>query len=42
MIVTRTVRDLATGAGIKFRSLGTVELRGVPEAWELFAASQSG
>lgn len=41
VVVTRTVRDLATGAGLAFRPLGTVELRGVPEAWELFAASAS-
>jgi class 3 adenylate cyclase/dihydrofolate reductase len=39
VVVTRTVRDLATGTDLDFRSLGTVALRGVPEQWELFAAS---
>ena len=40
IVVTRTVRDLATGTDLVFRSLGAVELRGVPGAWELYAASQ--
>ena len=39
VVVTRTVRDLATGAGIEFRSLGATSLRGVPGEWELFAAA---
>jgi class 3 adenylate cyclase len=39
VLVTRTVRDLATGTDLAFRSLGPVTLRGVPEPWELFAAS---
>jgi class 3 adenylate cyclase len=38
VVVTRTVRDLATGTDLEFRSLGTVGLRGVGQ-WELFAAS---
>jgi hypothetical protein len=38
VIVTRTVRDLATGTDLVFRSLGSVGLRGVPGEWELFAA----
>src|SRR3954454_6093673 len=39
VVVTRTVRDLATGTGLAFGSLGLVELRGVPGEWELFEAS---
>jgi class 3 adenylate cyclase/dihydrofolate reductase len=39
VVVTRTVRDLATGTGLTFRPLGRVELRGVPGDWELFEAS---
>jgi len=39
VVVTRTVRDLATGTDLQFRSLGSVSLRGVPGEWELFAAS---
>ena len=39
VIVTRTVRDLATGTDLVFRSLGAVGLRGVPGEWELFDVS---
>jgi class 3 adenylate cyclase len=39
VVVTRTVRDLATGTDLEFRSLGAVGLRGVPGEWELFSAS---
>ena len=39
VVVTRTVRDLATGTDLEFRPLGSVALRGVPGEWELFAAS---
>jgi class 3 adenylate cyclase/dihydrofolate reductase len=39
VVITRTVRDLATGTDLRFRSLGSVALRGVPEPWELFEAS---
>jgi class 3 adenylate cyclase len=38
VVVTRTVRDLATGTDLEFAPLGTVTLRGVPGDWELFAA----
>jgi hypothetical protein len=37
--VTRTVRDLVTGADLEFRSLGSTALRGVPGQWERFAAT---
>jgi class 3 adenylate cyclase/dihydrofolate reductase len=39
VVVTRTVRDLATGTDLAFTPLGTVGLRGVPGQWELFEAS---
>jgi class 3 adenylate cyclase len=39
VIVTRTVRDLATGTDLVFTPMGSVGLRGVPGEWELFAAS---
>jgi class 3 adenylate cyclase/dihydrofolate reductase len=39
VIVTRTVRDLVTGADVDFESRGSVGLRGVPGDWELFRAS---
>ncbi len=39
VVVTRTVRDLATGTDLSFSPLGSVRLRGVPGEWELFEAS---
>ena len=39
VVVTRTVRDLATGTDLRFEARGPVALRGVPEPWELFAAT---
>ena len=39
VVVTRTVRDLATGTDLVFTSIGTVGLRGVPGEWELFEVS---
>jgi class 3 adenylate cyclase/dihydrofolate reductase len=41
VVVTRTVRDLATGADLSFEPLGTTSLRGVPGEWELFEASST-
>jgi class 3 adenylate cyclase len=37
LVVTRTVRDLATGTDLAFEALGSVELRGVPGDWALFS-----
>jgi class 3 adenylate cyclase len=42
VVVTRTVRDLATGTDLMFTSLGSVNLRGVPGEWELFRVSIGG
>jgi class 3 adenylate cyclase len=39
IVVTRTVRDLATGTDLVFTPLGAVGLRGAPGEWELFEAS---
>ena len=39
VVVTRTVRDLATGTDLAFAPMGTVSLRGVPGDWDLFQAS---
>jgi class 3 adenylate cyclase/dihydrofolate reductase len=41
VIVTRTVRDLATGTDLEFEPIGSVGLRGIPGLWELFRASMS-
>jgi class 3 adenylate cyclase len=39
VLVTRTVRDLATGIDLVFTPVGSVGLRGVPGEWELFEVS---
>ena len=41
VVVTRTVRDLATGTDLVFKPLGPVTLRGVPGEWDLFEVSIS-
>jgi class 3 adenylate cyclase len=41
IVVTRTVRDLATGTDLRFRQLSAVTLRGVPGTWELYEAALS-
>jgi len=39
VVVTRTVRDLATGTDLLFEARGSVGLRGIPGQWELFEAT---
>ena len=39
VLVTRTVRELATGTDLTFEPLGSVGLKGVPGEWDLFEAS---
>ena len=38
VLVSRAVKDLVSGSGLGFVSRGERELKGVPGAWELFAA----
>ena len=39
VLVTSTVRDLTAGSGLRFASLGTKRLKGVPDEWQVFSAS---
>jgi class 3 adenylate cyclase len=39
IVVTRTVRELATGTDLRFEPMGSAGLRGIPGEWELFRAS---
>ena len=39
ILVSRTVRDLATGSHLVFADRGEHELKGVPEPWHLFAVA---
>jgi pimeloyl-ACP methyl ester carboxylesterase len=38
ILVSSTVKDLVTGSGIRFEDRGEHRLKGVPEAWRLYAA----
>jgi len=40
VLVSRVVTDLVAGAGLKFAERGSFDLKGIPGAWDLFAAVQ--
>jgi class 3 adenylate cyclase/alpha-beta hydrolase superfamily lysophospholipase len=39
VLVSSTVKDLVAGSGIGFEERGTVELKGVPGSWQLYAVA---
>ncbi len=39
VLVSRTVRDLVAGSGLAFADRGEHELKGVPDRWQIYAAS---
>jgi class 3 adenylate cyclase len=39
ILVSRTVRDLVAGSGLRFADRGEQELKGVPERWPLYAVA---
>ncbi len=41
VLVSSTVKDLVVGSGFRFSERGTHQLKGVPDAWTLFAATRS-
>ncbi len=42
VLVSRTVKDLVAGSGIEFEARGEQTLKGVPEAWHLYAVTNAG
>ena len=38
VLVSRTVKDLVAGSGIRFEDFGAHALKGIPEAWQVFRA----
>jgi class 3 adenylate cyclase len=38
VLVSRTVKDLVAGSGIKFEDFGMHTLKGIPEEWQVFRA----
>jgi class 3 adenylate cyclase len=41
VLVSRTVRDLVAGSGLTFADRGEHELKGVPDRWQVYAASNA-
>ena len=39
ILVSRTVKDLVAGSGISLKDFGTHELKGLPDAWQLYRVS---
>jgi class 3 adenylate cyclase len=39
VLVSRTVKDLVSGSGLEFEDRGSHTLKGIPDAWQVFAAS---
>ncbi len=39
VLVSSTVKDLVAGSGLKFEERGEHQLKGIPEAWRLFAVT---
>jgi pimeloyl-ACP methyl ester carboxylesterase len=39
ILVSRTVRDLVAGSGLRFAERGEHELKGVPDSWSLYAVA---
>jgi class 3 adenylate cyclase len=37
VLVSSTVKDLVAGSGLRFDDRGEHQLKGIPEAWHLFA-----
>jgi class 3 adenylate cyclase len=37
VLVSNTVKDLVAGTGLRFEDRGEHQLKGIPEAWRLFA-----
>ena len=37
VLVSRTVRDLTAGSGLRFKDRGTHRLKGIPDDWQLYA-----
>jgi pimeloyl-ACP methyl ester carboxylesterase len=41
VLVSRTVKDLVAGSGIRFEDRGLRELKGIPGSWQLYAVDRS-
>jgi class 3 adenylate cyclase len=41
VLVSSTVKDLVVGSALRFEDRGVHDLKGVPEAWHLYALTNS-
>ena len=41
VLVSRTVRDLVAGSGLHFIDRGTHALKGIPDKWQVLAATEA-
>ena len=41
VLVSSTVKDLVVGSGLRFEDRGVHQLKGVPDAWHLYAVAGS-
>jgi class 3 adenylate cyclase len=41
VVVSRTIKDLVVGSGLRFDDRGLHALKGVPDQWQLFATVDS-
>ena len=41
VLASRTVRDLATGSGIEFDSIGRRALRGIADEWDVYRVAST-
>ena len=39
VLVSQTVRDLVAGSGLELHDRGAHELKGVPDRWQVYAAT---
>jgi class 3 adenylate cyclase len=40
VLVSRTVKDLVAGSGLRFEDAGEHELKGVPDRWQLYRVAR--
>ena len=40
VLVSRTVKDLVAGSGLRFEDAGVHQLKGVPDKWPLYRAGE--
>jgi class 3 adenylate cyclase len=42
ILTSQTVKDLASGSGVQFKTLGAKQLEGVPGDWQIYSTRSEG